>query len=133
MGSIRIVVCLLLLSLAACAEDKSAPAASSPDPFFRKWTRDDGAITIDITGGKMNYTSDMLAQVSGFAEKCICDISIPKIGTTGNTYHIHNCGYDSAVVADPGCPAALEEHGTYTISGGVLTVCTGPTTCATYR
>lgn len=129
----KLLMILITLVLAACADSggSSGAGAAATKSLFGIWTRTDLAISMNLTGGSIGSFTLQWTLSSG--HKCNSIITISGSENSGG-YSVSSSVYVGGTGngVDPGC-SSLNEVGTFSKSGNVLTICTNGTNCRVWN
>ena len=131
-----LLIGLVLVAQVGCSKGGSGGSSDAgsvtPKAFFASWTRDDGVLSLNFTGGSFGPSYGFYFLIIGTGESCLCSSVVFSGSEANGTISASGCGHYTG--PNSGTCSAFNNSGvpyTYSKAGSVLTVCdTG--SCGTY-
>ena len=135
MKNLAIVIALCLLGAVGCAKGGGGGSSdnTSTKSFFSSWTRNDGQISVDFTGGSFGPTYMFQFVLLATGETCRCTSVVFSGAETAGSIAVSGCSHFAG--PNGGSCSAFNNGGspyTYVKSGSALTLCDSGS-CGTYN
>jgi len=134
-SSLLVLVAACLLILLGCSPDDSSDSPKADKNLFSYWSRTDGQLQLDFSGGEFGKTAIFPWSFTG-GDQCNCLLTFLGTQSSGG-FTLNNCTYQ--IGSGPGlinC-SDLNQTGTFTKTADTLNMCTnmldGSKACYDYK